>query len=90
MQSSLFNEHLNRGKEGVQKQQRREKKDMLVRARQLELEKRCSACLEEGQTGGGSATSEDAALRCTVWRENKDTPVRAMQLEREEERKRGK
>ena len=55
----------------------REKKDILARARQLELEKSCSACLEEGQTGGGSATSEDAELRCTAQRENKDTPVRA-------------
>ena len=39
MQSSLFTEHLNRGKKGALKQQRREKKDMLVRARQSELEK---------------------------------------------------
>ena len=43
MQSSLFTEHLNRGKEDVLKEQRREKKDVLVRARQLELEKRYSA-----------------------------------------------
>ena len=63
MQSSLFTEHLNRGKEGIQKQERREKKDMLVRAGQLELEKSCSPCLEEGQAGGGSATSEAVALR---------------------------
>ena len=39
MQSSLFIEHFIRGKEGVSKHQRREKKDMLVRARQSELEK---------------------------------------------------
>ena len=50
---------------------------MLVRARQLELEKSCSACLEGGKAGGGSATREDAALRYTARRENKDTPVRA-------------
>ena len=50
---------------------------MLVRARQLELEKSCSVCLEEGQAGGGSATSEAAALRCTAQREKEDTLVRA-------------
>ena len=77
MLSSFFTEHLNRGKEDALKQQRREKKDMLVRARQLELEKSCSTCLEEEQAGGGSAKSEAAALRCTRQREKEDTPVRA-------------
>ena len=41
----------------------REKKNMLVQASQLELERSCSTYLEEGQAGGGSATSEAAALR---------------------------
>ena len=36
---------------------------MLMRDSQLELERRCSAYLEEGKVGGGSATSEAAALR---------------------------
>ena len=50
---------------------------MLVRARQLELEKSYSACLEEGQAGDGSAISEAAALRCTTQRDKEDTLVRA-------------
>ena len=50
---------------------------MLVRARQLELEKSCSACLEEGQTEGGSVTCEAAALRHAAQRDKEDTLVRA-------------
>ena len=61
---------------------------MLVRARQLELEKRCSTCLEERLAGGSSATNEAAVLRHAARREKKDTQVRARQLEREEERDR--
>ena len=61
---------------------------MLVRARQLELEKRCSACLEERLAGDSSATNEAAALRCATQREKKDMSLRASQLEREEERDR--
>ena len=61
---------------------------MLVRARQLELEKRCSACLEERLAGGSCATNEAAALRCAAQREKKDTPVRGSQLERGEEKDR--
>ena len=61
---------------------------MVVRARQLELKKRCSACLEERLAGDSCATNEAAALRRTAWREKKDKPVRASQLEREEERDR--
>ena len=57
---------------------------MLVRARQLEFEKSCGACLEEGQTGGGSATS--AALRRAVWRKKEDTSLRARQIERRGEK----
>ena len=56
---------------------KKRKKDILTRARQSELEKSCSAHLEEGQTRGGSATSEAAALRRTARREKEDTPVRA-------------
>ena len=62
------------------------KKDMLVRASQLEVEKSYSTYLEGGQTGDSSATSEAAALRRTAWREKENTPVRARQLEREKER----
>ena len=61
---------------------------MLVRARQLELEKRFSACLEERLAGGSSTTNEAVVLRRAAWREKKDTQVRARQLEREEERDR--
>ena len=61
---------------------------MLVSVRQLELEKSCSTCLEEGLRGGSSATNEAAALRRAAQREKKDTQVRARQLEREEERDR--
>ena len=61
---------------------------MLVRARQLELEKICGACLEEGQAGDSSATSEATALKSAAWREKQNMPVRARQLEREEERER--
>ena len=50
---------------------------MLVRARQLESEISFSACLEEGQAGDSSATSEAAALRRAAWREKENRPVRA-------------
>ena len=63
---------------------------MIVRDIQLELERSCDACFEEGQAGGGSATSEAAMLRRALQREKEDTPVRARKLEREEERERGK
>ena len=66
MLSSLFIEHLNGGKEGVQKQERREKKDMLVRASQVELEKSFGACLEEEHAGDSSGTSEAVTLRCAA------------------------
>ena len=59
-----------------------------MRARQIELEKCCGACLEEGKAGDSSAPSEAAALRRAGWREKENTPVRARQLEREEERER--
>ena len=45
---------------------------MLVRARQLELKKRCSACLEERLAGGSSATNEAAVPRRAAWREKKE------------------
>ena len=61
---------------------------MPLRARQLELDRSCSACLEEGQAGDSSATSEAAALIRTTLREKENKPVRARQLEREKERER--
>ena len=61
---------------------------MLVSFRQLELEKSCSAWVEERLTGGCIATNEATALRRAAPRERKDTQARARQLEREEERDR--
>ena len=87
MLSSSFTEHSNRWKECVQKEERREKKNMLVRATQLELEKSCGTCLEEGKAGDSSATSEAVALRRAAWREEENTAVRSRQLEREEKEK---
>ena len=63
---------------------------MLVRDRQLELEKSCGTCLEEGQAGNNTATSQAVALRRVVWREKEDMPLRVRKLEKEEERERGK
>ena len=63
MLSSSFTEYSNRGKKCVQKEEKREKKDMLVRATQLELERIFGTCLEEVQAGGSRATSETAVLR---------------------------
>ena len=59
----MFTEHSNRGLRRLLETGEEREKDMLVKAIQLELERSCSICLEEGQAGGGSATSEAAALR---------------------------
>ena len=66
MRSSLFTEHSNRGLRRLLETGEEREKDMLVRASQYELERSCCVCLEEGQEGGGSATSEAAALRRTA------------------------